>query len=160
MAYASKTELEAAIPPERQILLTQDDESVQTVDTNTYTWALGVAESKINRILAARYHVPIDTANGGETLATTMTTMTVAIAIWQLYKRRTTIEMPPNVQTEYDETMTFLKNVAESKTGWSLDIADNKPDPVTPADEVGTLSPPRFGGAKPVLGRADWEDAW
>lgn len=106
MAYSTQTDLEKQLPQARLIQLA-DDDGDNLADTGVIDEAITKADDEINGYAATRYTVPFSP------VPTLVKTLSVDIAIWNLYSRRT-IEND-TVNKRYERAIQILKDIAGGK---------------------------------------------
>lgn len=106
MAYSTQSDLEKQLP---QDLLTQlaDDDGDGIIDGGIVPEAIQKADDEINAYVATRYAVPFSP------VPTLIKTLSVDMAIWNLYARR---RMDSETVTKrYDRAVKLLRDIAEGK---------------------------------------------
>jgi phage gp36-like protein len=116
MAYTTQTNIEEAITEATLIQLT-DDEGDGEVVTAIVTDAIEKADSYIDGYIGQKYSAPLSAPTP------LVTTLSTAIAIYFLYKRRVLIEVPQHIRDGYDDAIVFLKDVAKGLATLGIDPA-------------------------------------
>ncbi len=123
MAYATQAEVEKLVPPPILVQLA-DDNHDGVADTNVLTEALEWADDQINAYCGARYQVPFASVPG------VINKAAVDLAVYYLYSRRATSDVPPIRKQRYDAVMKFLRDAADGKVSLGVQPA--------PAEDAGS----------------------
>jgi phage gp36-like protein len=103
MPYCTLTDIKKAISEEIVKQLTDDDNIGEIVEANV-TAAIATADAEIDGYCAAKYAVPF------ATVPAIVKALSIEIAVYYLYKRRT---VPEIIEKAYDKAIARLKDIAK-----------------------------------------------
>lgn len=132
--YVSQTDLERRFGAERLVELTQDDTSLDTVDTDVLAEVIADAEAMVDGYVGARYSLPLSSPPA-------ILTRLAAILTWyQLHERRH--GAPENVAKDYANAMRSLRDISSGVL-----TLGTQPEPSVNAGKKihSTSSAPTFG---------------
>ncbi len=121
MAYSIQTDIEEQISQDELIELT-DDAGSGSVDSSVVARAIADADAEIDSYCATRYSVPFDP------VPVIIRKLSVDIAIYNLFARRSVLKVPEERQKRYDNAIRFLRDIAK---GWISLGADAPSEPAT-----------------------------
>lgn len=108
MAYAEKADIEKQVSSTTLAQLT-DDTAGKTTDSKKISQAIENADETINSYLQSRYAVPLSE------VPKFIKSLSVDIAIFNLYSRRPEGEMPETVSIRYKNAIKFLESISAGK---------------------------------------------
>lgn len=109
--YCTQADIKTAITEESLIQLT-DDENLGVVNAANVIQAIDTADAEIDGYCAIRYAVPFTTAPA------VVKALSIEIAIYYLYKRRT---LPEKIEKAYDKAIARLKDIARGLLSLGID---------------------------------------
>jgi len=121
MAYSTQTDIEEQISQEELVELT-DDSGGGGVSASVVERAIADADAEIDSYCAVRYSVPFDP------VPAIIRKISVDIAIYHLFSRRSVIKVPEERQKRYDNAIRFLRDVSRGLISLG---ADTPSEPVT-----------------------------
>ncbi|PKN35648.1 MAG: DUF1320 domain-containing protein [Deltaproteobacteria bacterium HGW-Deltaproteobacteria-19] len=143
MAYSTQTDIEEQVSQAELIELT-DDTGAGSVDTSAVARAIADADAEIDGYCGARYTVPFSPAPA------MIRKLSVDIAVYNLFSRRSNLKMPEDRQKRYDNAVRFLRDVSRGLISLGAD-APAEPDSGLPrastdrADRIFTTGRPSAG---------------
>jgi len=120
MAYSTQTDIEEQVSQAELIELT-DDTGAGTVDTSAAARAIADADAEIDGYCGTRYTVPFSP------VPAMIRKLSVDIAVYNLFSRRSTLKMPEERQKRYDNAVRFLRDVSRGLISLGAD-APAEPD--------------------------------
>jgi len=121
MSYCDLDDIGAAIPEQDLIELT-DDSGLQVVNETAVNRAIEAADELIDTSIRGRYSLPL------AVVPPLIKTLAVDIAVWRIYGRRRTLNMPEAVTLGYKEAVRLLTQIANGAM-----VLDLPTSPVTAA---------------------------
>ena len=103
MAYCTQADIELAISDDVLTQLT-DDDNAGSADAEVVAQAIATADAEIDGYCAAKYAVPF------ATVPAIVKALSIEIAVYYLYKRRT---VPEIIEKAYDKAIARLKDIAK-----------------------------------------------
>ena len=103
--YCSVDDIKKRIPEEILIGLTQDNSSATTIDDTKIETAILDSDKLIDFHLYQKYEVPFNP------VPVIINLISVGITKHNLYKRKYDVEFPEAVENEYNESLTFLREI-------------------------------------------------
>ncbi len=116
MSYADREDLKSAIAESDLIALT-DDDSPDAVNDEIVTEVLADAAATIDSFCGSRYRLPLSPVPRMAKL------LSVDIALFALYARRSHLEVPEAVRQKYLQAFAFLKNVQNGSASMGEGLA-------------------------------------
>lgn len=116
MAYATQGELERLIAPAVLVQLA-DDNADGVADATVVAEALEWADDQINAYCGSRYQVPFTTVPG------VINKTAVDLALYHLYTRRSSADVPPIRKERYEAAIRFLERAADGKVSLGVQPA-------------------------------------
>jgi len=129
MAYCTQTDIQYRLTAEDVEELADDTGSdPSTVISIRIDDAIAWADSIIDGYCGQKYAVPFST------VPDRIKYLSVDIAIYRLFSRRASLELPENVVENYKSAITLLKDIAKGL----FTLSD--PEPASNSDKVGTTT--------------------
>lgn len=135
MAYSTQSDLLEQISEDELIELT-DDAAAGVVDTDAVTRAIVDADAEIDGYCGKRHTVPFTT------VPEIIRKLSVDLSIFNLYARRSHLEVPDSRQKRYDAAIRFLRDVARGIVSLGEDDPEGSP-PDSNAPEMASTNPTR-----------------
>lgn len=109
--YSTQADITKAISEDILIQLT-DDDNLGTINADNLTQAIQTADSEIDGYCAVKYTVPFIT------IPAVVKALSVEIAVYYLYKRRT---VPEKIEKAYDKAVARLKDISSGRMSLGVD---------------------------------------
>jgi len=110
VAYSLKADILVQLPETRLLQLTDDSIPPVAVNDVIVTAMIAKADNQINSYCRGKNNLPFNTANTPR-----VKDWSVSLTIWNLYKRRTDVEMPDPIDSDHDDVISELKGVRDGK---------------------------------------------
>lgn len=112
MPYCTLTNLVDALSRDKLADLT-DDESLGNVFQGRVDQAIESADTLIDSYLRGKFDLPLVSPSAD--LLKRLRQLSMDFTFWYLYQRRRALEMPEDIQKQYDRNTAYLRDVAAGK---------------------------------------------
>lgn len=124
MGYCTLTDIMTYVP-ERELIETTDDTNTGEVNASLVDTIISDASELVDGYLSALYSVPL------ADVSKLIKSITVDIAVYLLYSRRLSLEMPDSLSARYKNALNLLEKIRKGEISLGMPTATTESTPAS-----------------------------